>query len=136
MARLMTSLFFESVPRFDIRAMVRRYGKAPFSGYAVALTIGAHQHSADLEHVPRHLGGTRVYFLCRCGRRCDILYRSGGRLACRACHRLVYWSQALGPVSRRTHTLARQRHKLGQPRDQGLGVDFPPQAQMDALADL
>jgi hypothetical protein len=60
----------------------------------------------------RFCGGARAWFLCRCGRRCAILY--GSRvLACRCCLDLAYDSQQESPRYRELHRAQAIRRRLG-----------------------
>jgi hypothetical protein len=42
---------------------------------------------------PQPFGGERWYYVCRCQRRCRILYLLNGVARCRSCHHLAYPSQ-------------------------------------------
>jgi hypothetical protein len=125
MPRDMTRRYVSSVPQLDIRALIRRHGKAAFAGHTIRLVVSEMEFSLNLTRLCQPLGGERVYFLCHCRRRVDFLYCARGRFACRKCQRLHYWSQALGPVHRRTHALIKRRRRLGQPQGSGLLADFP-----------
>src|SRR5208282_5544153 len=43
------------------------------------------QYPVRIVRTPCHLGGSRAWFVCSCGRRVAILY-GGGTFACRHCH--------------------------------------------------
>ena len=40
-----------------------------------------------------HFGGTRFWFLCKCGKRAGVLYKSANGFRCRKCLNLAYPSQ-------------------------------------------
>lgn len=125
MARHSKRLFVEGVPKLDIRELVRKHDKQVFRRSELAFDTPYGRCLVDLTRMPTRFGSERVYFLCRCGKRVDILYLARGRLACRKCHNLHYWCTALGPVHRRTHGLVKLRESLGQPPGRGLVCEFP-----------
>jgi hypothetical protein len=56
-------------------------------------------------------GGTRPWFLCRCGRRAGVIYLSGSPVfACRRCYRLCYGSQ----IEAQHYRLMSKAHRLRQ----------------------
>jgi len=76
-------------------AQVARLAEVPLTD--LGLSWGGVRLSIEL--VPLTYG-PRAYFRCpRCGRRCEALYRVGGRPACRRCQRLGYRSQMHRPGS-------------------------------------
>jgi hypothetical protein len=73
-----------------------------------------------------HFGGTRPWFICRCGKRAAILYPGVlGLLCCRACAGLAYESQLWGNrrrLYRKAEGIRRFFDNHGRP-----GVDAKPQ---------
>ena len=116
MARSMQRRFVESiVAKIDIRATMRARGAGAFAGEGVELKSPAGLHWVHLARSSRRCGGQQVYFLCeRCERRTCFLYLVGRALACRACHRLSYWTEAITPAQRRVRRLMRIRERMGQ----------------------
>ncbi len=117
MARQLQRRFVESAPQIDIRRACREMGKAALSGGTVIVRSSAGEQSVELARCDRPVfGGQRVYFRCgRCSRRACILYFARGGWACRRCHRLAHWTEALAPRQRRVRWLVRLRERMGQP---------------------
>lgn len=81
--------------------------------------------AVGLQTTPCHLGGARHWFVCRCNRRCAIIYVNGPSVGCRECLGLAYASQSEDEVGRawmRVHDLQR---RLGMPDDE-LGWCYQP----------
>lgn len=72
---------------------------------------------------PCHFGGTRHWFICRCNRRCAIIYVDGPRVGCRECLGLAYASQSEDEIDRAWRQIIRLQGKLGKP---GACEEFPP----------
>jgi hypothetical protein len=51
------------------------------------------EQAIALDSVPQAFGGVRWFYVCPCGRRCQILYLRNDAFRCRTCHRLAYPSQ-------------------------------------------
>jgi hypothetical protein len=67
-----------------------------------------------LERTPCHLGGTRVWFLCRvCKRRAAILYLGTGGFSCRSCNKLTYRCQRETDEDRALRHVNNLRKRLG-----------------------
>lgn len=84
---------------------------------------GIKQHIA-IEMAPSPFGGHRCYFICPVtGRRCEVIYYSGGRFASREAQRLSHAVQGLNKLSRAQRKAAKLRSRLfgsrGQPRLRG-----------------
>lgn len=128
MSRQMHRRFVESTPNIDIRRAVRELGRDVFAGSAVRLRTGAGACTVSLARCPQPMcGGHRVYFVCgRCERRACILHLYRGAWACRRCHGLAYWSEAIAPRQRRARRLVKLRQRMGQ-ADAGAAIGpLPP----------
>jgi hypothetical protein len=115
MPRFQTRRFTEGRPRVDIRAIRRELGPAVLTARSLTVTTTHGVHHLELEHVPRPpFGGVRAYLRCpQCDRRADILYLVR-HWACRTCHGLAHWSEAITPMQRRVRRLVRLRERMGQ----------------------
>ena len=63
-----------------------------------------------------HLGGSRRWLRCGCGKRAAILYAGGSQFACRHCLQLNYKTQHLEPHERLAIKAHKLRDQLGWPR--------------------
>lgn len=112
----MTRRFVGGRSQIDIRELRREYGKAALAGNVVSLRWGDRVETVELVRSARRFGGWESYFICgRCERRACILYLVRDRLACRRCHRMAHWSEAITPMQRRVRRLVRLRERMGQP---------------------
>ena len=109
----------EQYPAVDVRNIVSGRPLGPGVGVDVAgggllIYHDTEETWVELTYTDQHLGGRRSWFLCPgCDRRCAILYRRHGDLACRKCHDLSYESQRLSRSDRLTLRAQRIRHRLG-----------------------
>jgi hypothetical protein len=71
-----------------------------------------------------NFGGRRPWFVCECGSRVAVLYRSGSQFSCRRCCDLTYGSQLRTPQARSIERARKLRMQLGGGPD--LGKRFPP----------
>ena len=84
----------------------------PYDG--VMIEHGKGRTRVDLIYTDQHLGGRRRWFVCPdCGRRCLLLFRRVGRLACRACHDLAYASEYESHEDRLRRRARTIRRRLG-----------------------
>ncbi len=103
----------EFPPVADAREVAAR--DAPV-GRVRAVTIRDWQSETPvrLTYTTPYFGGYRPWFLCpTCSRRCQLLYRRMGELACRICHDLVYRSQLEGREDRLRRRAQDIRFRLG-----------------------
>ena len=63
-----------------------------------------------------HLGGSRRWFRCGCGKRAAILYAGAQHFACRDCYNLNYQTQHQQPLDRLASKAHKLRDQLGWPR--------------------
>lgn len=81
------------------------------------VTIEGRRQLVLIEEMPVHLGGSRPWFRCGCGKRCAKIYGSpyagGSRFTCRSCKRIAYPSQSEDPRYRPTRRAQRIRERLG-----------------------
>ena len=98
-------------PAFDVRRITPRM-MTPYDG--VMIEHGKGRTRVDLVYTDQHLGGRRRWFACPdCGRRCLLLYRRVGRLACRTCHDLTWTCQRESPADRLRRRARSIRRRLG-----------------------
>lgn len=88
------------------------------------LPDGAINQHVAIEMVPSPFGGHRCYFVCPItGRRCEVIYYTGGRFGSREAQRLSYAVQGMDEVSRARRKTTKLRSRLcgsgGQPRPRG-----------------
>jgi hypothetical protein len=69
-------------------------------------------------------GGQRPFLICPCCGRRAVKLRLLGKVACRACHRLPYHSQRLGPLDRALRRANMIRVRLGG--EPGMAWPIPP----------
>ena len=113
--------YVEQLPRLDIRQLAReqrlRRSATELSaatGIIATLSDGREIH-LELERRQRgQFGGMRHYFRCpQCSGRCEILYVTPRRAACRKCLRLRHLSQRCSGTSRSTQRVVVLLRKLG-----------------------
>ncbi|WP_176168095.1 hypothetical protein [Novosphingobium mathurense] len=89
---------------------IERGGTMTVSGNMPDGTIS---QNIAIDRVPSSLGGWRYYFLCPVtGRRCEVLYYTGGRFASRDAQRLSYAVQNMTDLSRARRKVAKLRRRL------------------------
>ena len=111
MGRASERRFTDGRPQIDIRGLKRAGELSPDAAGSIDLA----GHGVRIITRPWRFTGTRRYFECpACRGACELLYRSGQRLACRKCLKLAYSTENMTPTQRRTHKLIRQRARLGQ----------------------
>ncbi len=109
----------EEYPAVDVRNIVSGRPLGPgvwvdVAGEGLLIYHDGAETWVELTYSDQYLGGRRSWFLCpQCDRRCAILYRRHGDLACRECHDLAYESQRLSRSDRLTLRAQRIRHRLG-----------------------
>jgi hypothetical protein len=75
--------------------------------------------------VPWHFGGTRPFFVCKCGRRVLQLFRPGNNSwRCRQCYDLTYATRQVGLRHRMILKGVKVRERLGS-HDLGIANPFP-----------
>ena len=128
MPRDQTRAFVEGVTKLDVRRAVRELGRDMFAGDAVALKTQTGRQPVGLVREARKpFGGRRVFFLCpRCECRACILYLRRGTWACRRCHGLAHWVEALSLRQRRVRRLVRLRERIGQAPGGAVLGPLPP----------
>ncbi len=97
----------------DVREIAARDASG---GRPRAVTIRDWQSETPvrLTYTTPYFGGYWPWFLCpTCSRRCKLLYRRKGELACRICHDLVYRSQLEGRKERLLRRAQAIRIRLG-----------------------
>lgn len=72
-----------------------------------------------------HFGGARHWFICRCNRRCAIVYVDGPRVGCRECMGLAYASQSEDEIDRTWRRIHHIQRRLGAGEHE-LGSYFHP----------
>lgn len=110
--------WFSVRPTTDQYAQVAIYGLARYlrpGEPSIPLWGGGKTRMVvDLEWTPCNFGGMRPWFRCPgCGRRCAVLYWTGGRFLCRCCLGLAYPSQRESPAERAKRRAAKIRKRLG-----------------------
>jgi hypothetical protein len=71
------------------------------------------EYAVQLDFMPCHLGGSRVWFLCpSCGKRAVLLY-GGADFACKRCHNLAHDCQRERRIDRALRQADKVREKLG-----------------------
>lgn len=128
MPRDQTRAFVEGVPKIDVRRAVRELGREMFAGHTVALeTSNGRQPVGLVRELRKPFGGTRVFFRCGwCECRVCILYLRRGAWACRRCHGLAHWVEALSLSQRRVRRLVKLRERIGQAPGGGVLGPLPP----------
>ena len=113
MGRASERHFIDGRQGLDIRELRRKGRLLPD---ALPLDVAGHAVTVQIMTRTRgQIAGARRYFVCpTCSRACELLYRSGPRIACRKCLKLAYSTENMTPTQRRTHKLIRQRARLGQ----------------------
>ena len=113
--------YVEQLPRLDIRQLARelrlRHSATEISAATgiIATLIDGREFHLELERRQRNqFGGVRHYFQCPdCSGRCEILYFTPRRAACRKCLRLRHLSQRCSGTSRSTQRVVVLLRKLG-----------------------
>ena len=107
--------YVEKLPGLDIRQLARELRlNRSVTGMIATLSDGREFH---LELEPRQrgqMGGVRHYFRCpHCFGRCEILYFTPRRIACRKCLRLRHLSQRCSGICRSKQRVVTLLRKLG-----------------------